>query len=551
MEINHKIKELLIARGITEGPELEEYLSDKPQKTYDPFLLHHMEAGVDLILSSIDMGKKICIYGDYDADGVTSVSLLRGFLKEIGADVSYYIPSRFDEGYGLNNAALDTIKGKGADLVITVDCGCTSVAEVAHAKEIGLEIIVTDHHALKDDIPDCILIDPQHPDCKYPCKYLAGVGVAFKVAQAIRMTLGLEKELTTKYLDLVAIGTVADIVPLLDENRTLVKHGLKVLNISKRPGLVALINRIGMKQGEIKSRNISFGIAPHINAAGRVKDGTLAARLLQTSDEAQALKLADELAECNQLRKTIQADLLKQSDSIIEDLDPASNKSIVVPLKDANEGVIGIVAGNLKDKYNVPTLVLTSIGDGEYKGAGRSLDTINIFKILNKFNDKFVRFGGHAAACGFTIKEEYIDELARFLKDEVGKLYNENPELFSLEHKPDVVLESKDINLDFLSSINAMEPFGKKNESPLVGVELSDYRFGRMGPERKSFWLEGNAPGGKAVRCVNFQMGDELEEKLKNNPSSNKVMVLGDLRGNEWNGNVSVEMTIKNLELIS
>lgn len=279
MILQPRVIELLHKRGLSTEEEIEEFLSARPQKTYDPFLLLNMEAGVDLILSSIEDEEKICIYGDYDADGITSTAVLMEVLSQLTDNLAYYIPSRFEEGYGLNCEALDKIKAAGVDLVVTVDCGSVSCMEVEHAKEIGLKILVTDHHTIKDQQADCLLINPKQPGCPYPFKELAGVGVAFKLAQAIAAETGLDKRVVNRTLDLVGIGTIGDIVPLVDENRTLAKYGIRAVNVSQRPGLTALIEGVSLKQGDICSENISYVIVPHLNASGRMESARTAAKL--------------------------------------------------------------------------------------------------------------------------------------------------------------------------------------------------------------------------------------------------------------------------------
>lgn len=558
MELNPVIKEILLNRGITEEV-LPEFLSDKPQTTYDPFLLHDMEAGVDLILSAVENGKKICIYGDYDADGVTSIAVLRDVLKELGADVSYYIPSRFDEGYGLNKEALGKIKAAGTDLVISVDCGCTSVEEVRFAREIGLEIIITDHHALKDEIPECLLIDPKHPDCPYPFKGLAGVGVTFKLCQALVDTAGLPKQILTRNLDMVGIGTIGDLVPLLDENRMLAKYGLRTVNLTRRPGLVALINKVGLVPGEIDSRNISYMIVPHINAAGRMEDATLAARLMQATDGTKAEEMAEKLIDCNNRRKAVQEELTEKSDQLARKSLEERNNFFLLNLEDAHEGVIGIVAGRLKEKYNLPTLIITSVGNGEYKGTGRSPDGVDLFAMLNKHNDLFLRFGGHAVACGFTISEDKIDTLRETLKMETEELIKKNPDAFVKKVIPEVIAEGEYVNFDFTDQQSLMQPFGKGNPKPLVGIYLDEVSWSRMGSEGQYLRVSGRMNDGRELKCVDFKNADSHRMILESqqdgegqfgNQGPKKLLVVGNLDRQVWNGYESIRMTIETVEWV-
>ena len=548
MQLNSAIKEILEFRGISAAEEVAEFLSDKPQKTYDPFLLLNMEEGVDLILSAIEEDRKICIYGDYDSDGVTSVVLLRDVLMEIGADVTYYIPSRFDDGYGLNSAALDRIKDAGTSLVITVDCGCTSIKEVEHAKSIGLEIMVTDHHTPQAELPDCIVIDPLQKGCQYPFKYLAGVGVAFKLAQALVEATGTSKETLTRNLDLVGIGTVVDIVPLVDENRTLAKYGLRSINISERPGIRALIDKLGLKRGEITSRTLSYIIGPHINAAGRVHNATLAARLLQTEDYERAVKLTEELIACNMERKKLQDDLQKACDMSF-DMDAVNQDHfILISPDEAHEGIIGIVAGKFKEQYSVPTIITTPIGDGLHKGTGRSPSGVNLFKLLTSHTELFARLGGHAAACGFSIAEENIPALRDALRTDMTKILEENPGALKCNPKAEIEMNPEDISKDFVVQQKLLEPFGKDNEEPIVGVELIPRDVARMGDGR-FLRFNGTLSDGNQIRGVDFRKADEHEALLSRAAEDKrKIKVIGTLDIQSWNDREYIQINLKAIE---
>lgn len=548
LELNNAIKRILELRGISAADDVAEFLSEKPQKTYDPFLLLNMEEGVDLILSSIEEGKRICIYGDYDSDGVTSVILLRDVIKEIGGEVSYYIPSRFDDGYGLNVNALDRIKAAGADLVVTVDCGCTSVNEVNHAKSIGLDIMITDHHTLREEKPDCIIIDPMQAECTYPFKYLAGVGVAFKLAQALVETTGISKEVITRNLDLVGIGTIVDIVPLVDENRTLAKYGLRAINITNRPGLKVLIEKLGLKQGEITSRKISYIIGPHINAAGRVEDATLAARLLQTEDLERANRLADAIIECNGRRKQLQDDLQKICDQSIDSEAVKRDGFILLSPHDAHEGIIGIVAGKLKEQYSVPTLITTPIGEGEHKGTGRSPSNINLFTLLTSHSELFTRLGGHSAACGFSIKEENIPKLKAALAEDMRKLIQETPDLLDNSVNPEIEMNPEEVNKDFIAQQKLLEPFGKDNEEPVVGIRLVTQDVERMGDGR-FLRFRGTLGDGSGIKAVDFRKADEHEETIKKAAETGQsIMAIGLLELQTWNEKDYLQINIKGIK---
>lgn len=545
MNLNPIIKKILADRGIKSDDAISEFISDKPKKTYDPFLLPNMGAGVDLILSAIEEEKKICIYGDYDADGVTSVTLLTDVLRHLTDEVSYYIPSRFDEGYGLNCDALDKIKESGADLVITVDCGSISYIEVKYAKRIGLDIIVTDHHTMGDIIPDCIVINPMHPENKYPFRYLAGVGVAFKLAQALVDVTGLPKSVITRNLDLVGIGTIGDVVPLIDENRTLAKFGLRAINITQRKGLVALMEKTNLKKGEIVSENISFNIVPCINASGRMADAAGAVKLLSTTDNNEAVEYSGKLLEYNMLRKEKQNDLFKECCEIVDEK-YKGDKFIFLELEDAHEGITGIVAGKLKDNYNVPAIIATNIGDGFYKGTCRTLDGINIHQVLKKSEKLFTKFGGHKAACGFTIEKKRLGELRKNISDELDRLMAEDPESFDVTGRADAVIDAENVNDELISQIDLLEPFGSCNSRPLFQIEVKPQYVERMGKEGQYLRFRGRMSDERTIKCICFNHCDEIENKL--NHTTKIAKVTGTLENKEWNGTRSLEMNVSEVE---
>ena len=524
-----------------------EFLTDKPQTLYDPFLLPDMPEAADEILSAVEDGLSICIYGDYDADGVTATSLMMDVLRTLGADCSYYIPSRFDDGYGLNDQAIDKIKAAGADMIITVDCGCTSAEEVRHARDIGLEIIVTDHHAMGEAVPDCLLIDPQRSDSRYPFRYLAGVGVAFKLAQALCREAGMEKSVLIRNLDLVAIGTIGDIVPLVDENRTLAKYGLRVINDPVRPGLNALIDATGLSRGHITSENISYVITPHINAVGRLSNATLAARLMQTNDLKRAAELVSQMREANAERQKIQNRILETCE---EELARSGETGdyIMIPLEDAHEGVIGIVAGKLKEKYYRPSLLLTDIGNGLYKGTGRSIDGVNILDSLTARRDLFERVGGHAIACGFTIKKENLPELKESLDSIFSEQRAAHPEFWIRKIEPEVSLEPEEIADSFFEQQRKLEPFGKQNEKPVVSTVIYPRTFTRVGKENQFLKFSGNLADGRQINGIDFKRADDhepviREAAMKHDP----VVAVGNIDEREWNGYKNIEINLASI----
>ena len=543
-KINPIIIELLNKRGISEETEILEFLSDKPTKTYDPFLLHDLEAGVDLILSVINEKKKICIYGDYDADGITSVSIMLQFLSNLNADVTYYIPSRFEEGYGLNKEAVAKIKENSIDLIITVDCGSVSYEEVAYAKELGMDIIVTDHHSITDTVADCILINPKHPNCQYPFKYLAGCGVAFKLAQGIQRKAGLPKRAINELLDLVAIGTIGDIVPLVDENRTLVKYGMNVIRQGHRKGLVKLIEDISLQLPKIKSDSIAFGIVPHLNAAGRMMDAKIGVELLKAQMLEESQPIVEELIKNNRQRKKVQEDTFIQCEKIILE-NHREDLFYIVNCPDAHEGISGIVAGKLKDKYKKPTIILTSTGENYLKGTGRSIKKINLYNLLKEQEKLFERFGGHAGACGLLMKNENLDAFRQGISASILKMMELDPDIFQEELEIDIALEGKELNFELIDELEKLAPFGSCNEKPNVALsQILIKNLQYMGNDRKHARFSACCKDGSVIQSVLFNKAIELKEKLT---GQKVVTLLGSPDISEWNGTKRIQFLVNDI----
>lgn len=548
-QINPIVIDLLHDRGYRSEKEIAEFLSIRPQKTYDPFLLLNMAEGVDLVLSAVENEERICIYGDYDADGVTSTSILLEFLSNMTSNLSYYIPSRFDEGYGLNKAAMKKISESGAVLVITVDCGSVSREEVDYGKSLGLQILVTDHHRADEErLPNCPVINPNQPDCNYPFKGLAGCGVAFKLAQAVARTIGMDSHTYNDTLDLVAVGTIADVMPLVDENRTLVKYGLMKLNSASRKQLKTLVEEIGLKLGEVSAFNVAFGIAPHINAVGRIKSAGLGVKLFRTDSDDEIYEIVRIVKDCNIQRKNLQNEIYERCIEIIKKdykKDGKIPNFILIELDNAHEGVTGIVAGRLKEKFHRPVAILTKTEDELYKGTSRSIDGLDIHLLLSHFSDLFKSFGGHKAACGFTIAEKNIlcfhQGIDKYMSEELSK----NPELLTRKWNWDLSLAPEDITIDFADSLSLFEPCGRGNERPKFSVEgiISNLKsMGNEGQYRRFQLMSENSTSFVPCVCFGIEQGsvDELSEGAR-------VRAIGSIALNRWNGNVSTQMNVNKI----
>lgn len=539
-QINPIIVELLAKRGIRGEAEINEFLSDKPQKTYDPFLLPDMEAGVDLLLRAIHGGKKICIYGDYDADGITSVSILMEFLGTLTQKIEYYIPSRFDEGYGLNSGAIRNIFENGAEVLLTVDCGSVSYEEVELAKKLGMEVLVTDHHSITDVQADCLLINPKRQDCRYPFRELAGCGVAFKLAQAIQRRADLPRAAINRALDLVAAGTIADVVPLLDENRTLVKHGLHIIASGVRPGLNGLIEGISLHRETIRADQIAFGIAPHLNAAGRIEDAKVAVRLLLEKEPKRIRRHVEQLVSYNHRRKSLQEEAFKKCCQII-DCHLQDRKFLVVYTEDVHEGVAGIVAGKLKERYERPAILVTPSGEG-LKGTGRSIKGVHLYEVLKSHEELFSRFGGHEGACGFSMPKENLPKLEAVLEEDMERLLDENPQLFSQGIEADLKLEGSQITLELAEALDRMGPFGSKNPKPRFLLEKTRISGQRPMGDGRHIRFFADCRDGARVECVLFNRAEELRAVLY---GEEPVDLTGTVDFQEWKGNKKVQFTVE------
>lgn len=547
MNINPIIKKLLEKRGITEPADMAEFLSDKPQKTYDPFLLPDMEAGVDLILSEIKKKSKICIYGDYDADGITSSALMMGVLSYITDEenLDYYIPSRFEEGYGLNIEAIDHIDSSGCNLIITVDCGSVSFKEVEYAKKLGMKIVVTDHHNISDVMADCILINPKRPDSLYPFKDLSGCGVVFKVAQAIQKKAGLPKYILTEALDLAAIGTIGDIMPLLDENRTITKFGIKVLNLGKRAGLKQLIDGTSLKMGKITSGNISFVIVPHLNASGRIEDASQAVELLFGKCSSNRMgEIVRDVLEKNIKRRRLQAELFEQCCCEIDRDYP--DDFVIIEAEAIYEGIAGIVAGKIKETFYRPAVIVTPTSEDEIKGTGRSIEGINLYQILKPNEDLFKKFGGHSGACGFSMKKSNLPELRNRIAQQMNELKAKDSEIFKKKFDIDLEAEVGELNMELAEQLEMMAPFGNKNPKPLIRcckVTAGDVRY--MGDEMQHVRFFAVGENGQRLQCVMFNKAQDYDfEEMKFTP----VNILGTLECQEWQGKKRLQFLVSEIQ---
>jgi len=464
LNISEVLAKLLVQRNITNFFEAKNFFRPPLEKLHDPFLMDGMNEAAGRVIGAITNNEKICIYGDYDVDGTCAASLMYLFLKELSADVFIYIPNRLTEGYGISIQSLDYIKDRGATLLISVDCGITAVEEIDYANTKNIDVIICDHHKPKEILPKAYaILDPIKPGCNYPFKFLSGAGVAFKLTRAIGAKIG-KKDEPLKYLDLVALAGAADIVPLVDENRTLVMKGLELINTNPRPGILALLKSARMEPGNLNAGQVVFSIAPRINAVGRLGDANRAVELFTTNDHEKAAQLAKILEAENYERRKIDeityAHALELVDKYVDlDNDPA----IILHDDNWHAGVIGIVASRLVEKFNRPAIMLTTI-DGVAKGSARSITGVNIYDALEQCNDLLLQFGGHEAAAGVSIEIDKIEEL----KQRFSKILLENKDQSQII--PEIVIDSKitfsEITPKFVRILDQFAPFGPGNLRP-------------------------------------------------------------------------------------
>ena len=459
--ISKNIAKILNARNITDMTSVKKYFSDEYEEGYDPFLMHDMQKAVDRINEAIENEERILVYGDYDADGITSTVLLVETLISMGANVSSYIPNRFEEGYGPNKEAFTKIIDSGITLIITVDNGIVGVEEIDLANELGCDVIVTDHHKIQDTIPNAYaIIHPEHPEGNYPFKKLAGVGVAFKLAHALL-------EIFPDFLlDLVAIGTIADMVSITDENRVFVKQGLELINEDPRIGLKMLLELSGIDT-KIDEQTVGFYIAPKLNSIGRMDSAKLGLTFLMAEEPVTARALAEQIEQYNIQRKQITEDIVKDVISKIENSEK-KQKNVIMVSGEYHEGVLGIVASNIVEKYQKPVFIMNE-KEGVLKGSARSIFDFNIYVAMNKISDLFLAFGGHTLAAGFSFEKSNFEKIQEFLDNEFEE-FKQNNDL-KANKNIDIVTSLEDISYQFLNSLDALKPYGMDFEKPTVLIE--------------------------------------------------------------------------------
>lgn len=538
---------MLVCRGIKSSEDALLFLSSNLSRMHDPFLLSGMEKAVERILHALKKNEKILVYGDYDVDGITAASLIYLFLKAVNADVSYFIPDRLEDGYGLNKDSLEKNLQNNFRLVITVDCGISSYNEVEYARERGVDVIITDHHEIPDKIPDaCAVINPKLPSSKFPFKNLAGVGVAFNLAVALRKALrdnnyftGINEPNLKDYLDIVAIGTIADIVSLQDENRLFVKNGLEVLSNSKRAGIAALKEVIGLSgSDDISAGIVAYKIAPRLNAAGRLGRGEDALKLLTTESIDEARRIAVFLDMENSRRQKMEEKALIQAKKKIEkNVHFKKKKSIVLASSsdDWHPGIIGIIASRLVEEYFKPAVII-SLDEGVGKGSGRSIPSLHLYETLRECEEVLEAFGGHSQAAGLTILEENIDAFWDLFNGYVEKKLKETDFIPVIEIDSEISLSQ--LTPKFIQELKMLEPYGIGNPEPVLSAkDLRVLDSAVVGFNHLKLKVSEN--NSKIWEAIGYRMGDFL-------PNEGEIITLAFTpQIVTWQGNKSVQLKIK------
>ncbi|WP_417073430.1 single-stranded-DNA-specific exonuclease RecJ [Hominenteromicrobium sp.] len=464
---------LMNIRGLDDAAHLREFLGEG-EPLSDPFLLKDMDKAAARITRAVDNMEKIAVYGDYDADGVTSTAMLYSYLETRGADVIFYIPQREGEGYGMNIGAVEYLKEQGVSLIVTVDNGISSVQEVARANELGIDVVVTDHHRPQEILPDAVaVVDAYRPDDTSPYKHFSGVGIAFKLLMALEDGAGDVEDLLEAYSDLAAIGTIGDIVPLTGENRTLIRAGLERLSQSDRPGVQALLENAGVAGKALTSTNVAFTLVPRINATGRMGAPERAVRLLISGYEEEAEVLSEEICADNEERRRVEAEIAEAAFADIEAKGYMKDRVVVVDGENWHHGVIGIVASRVTERCGKPCMII-SRGETEAKGSGRSIEGFSLFEAICACGDLLIKFGGHPMAAGITLKPENIEAFRRRINQYAAEHFPQMPtQTVTLDCK----LNPAALSVSMAQSLTQLEPFGNGNPQPVFGLfnmELSN-----------------------------------------------------------------------------
>ncbi len=529
-KLSQTAAQILYHRGIDSQAKLEAFLNPSLEQLHDPYLLHDMERAVTRIRSAIEEGEQILVYGDYDADGMTSSSIVKEALEMLGAEVRVYLPNRFTDGYGPNESVYRYfIEQEGISLIVTVDNGVAGHEAIAYAQGQGVDVIVTDHHSMPEQLPEAYaIIHPEHPDAAYPFKYLAGCGVAFKLACALLETI------PTELLDLVAIGTIADMVSLTDENRVMVKYGLEILKQTERIGLQELLAVSEVDFTDIDEETIGFKLAPQLNALGRLDDPNPAVELLTGFDDDEAKNIAQMINAKNEERKELVQSVYLQAMAMVD-----ASKPVQVLAKEGwNPGILGIVAGRILEEIGLPVIVLSIDEEGRAKGSARSIEAVNIFDALNAHRDLFIAFGGHSGAAGMTLDASKLPDLEQILSDYIAANQIDLSSKNTLNLDDEIHFDS--LSLETLEDLAKLSPFGMDHKKPIFYLRDFSVKQARtMGQDGSHLKLR-LSQAGKDYDLVAFHKGGQLLDFQQ----AQHLELAVTLSVNKWNGNTSLQLML-------
>lgn len=536
------LSNILYHRGIETLDDAKVFFRSGLEDLYDPFLMLGMEAGVERILKALKNKENILIYGDYDVDGITSTAMLVSIFRKLGHDVHYFIPNRLVDGYGLSRGGIEHAQSLNIDLIITVDCGITAVDEVKYARESGIDVIVSDHHQTANELPDAVaVLDPKQPDCPYPFKELAGVGVAFKLMQGVIQKSEIEPDFIFPFLDFVAIGSSADIVPLMDENRILTRAGLEQLNRTENLGLKSLLRNTNLLGKTLGTGQIIFVMAPRINAVGRMGDAMKAVRMLTSSDADEAQEIANLLEQSNQERRSIDEQTFNEAIDMVEkECDPENDSFFVLSSEKWHQGVIGIVASRLVERYYRPT-VMISTDNGVGKGSARSIHGFDVYEALESCNDLMLAFGGHKYAAGLSINSDEINELRDRLNGYAEEKLTEDMLVPLLSVSGEIRLP--EIDSKFMQVLKMMAPFGPQNPRPVFsskGIKIVG-SASIVGNNHLRFRA---SQDNVAIDAIGFNLGGLLH-RLRGNTDDIEIAYY--IEENEWQGRISTQLRIRDI----
>ncbi len=542
----------LVLRGVTSFDAARTFFRPALAGLHDPFEMRDMDAAAERVARAITSGEKVLVYGDYDVDGTTSTAMMLTFLQSQGVEASFFIPNRFTHGYGLSTAGLDVAAERGCTLVVALDCGITANAEADYARSIGLDLVICDHHTAGSEIPRATaVLDPKRPDCDYPFEGLSGCGVGFKLIQAVLQTLGLPEEEAWPYLDLVAVSTASDIVPMVGENRILMRAGLKQLSDAPRVGLRALAAKAGVDLTSCTASKIVFQLGPRINAAGRIEDAAMAAELLASTDPAHAARLVDDIEALNLRRRELDRATRDEAIVIAERLMDDDPVALVVYHPGWHPGVIGITASRIAEKFHRPTVLLTSNGTGgPAKGSARSVKGISIYDALAQCTDLLDRFGGHAFAAGLALPVENVDALREQLQTAVASALL--PDALLPEIDIDAHLDLRDVSPRFWNVLKQFQPFGPDNDRPLFwgrGLRVVGQPT-LVGAQKQHLRMRVQQDAdGPTFPVIGFNLADRHAAALASVRRGRPLDMAFEVDENEWNGRTSLQLRAEDVRL--